>query len=299
METVPVIDLTAPGLLDDLRHALGQVGFACLIGHGLDPTIVDAAFAASRAFHALPLDQKMAVELDRNHRGYLPMAASTDKGSELGAATRPNQSASFLVMQEGAADSSRYLDGPNQWPKLDGFRAAIDDYTEAAGLVAGTVLERICAAFELEDRLSAFANPTTWTRLLHYPAGPADAGFGSAPHTDFGAITLVCQDGTDGLQVRSRSGDWIDARPPRGALVLNAGEALRRWSGDEILATPHRVLRPVGRDRYSIAYFHDPSMDTPMERTPDPSATPMRFEDYVRGQLEAGYRHHQPAGDDR
>src|ERR1700733_13105562 len=66
---IPVIDYGpyfagAPGALDRLvpqvRHACENVGFFYISGHGIDDAIVDAAFAASRRFHALPLAEKLA-----------------------------------------------------------------------------------------------------------------------------------------------------------------------------------------------------------------------------------------------
>lgn len=61
---IPVIDfapafLGKPGGLDavarQVRHASLHVGFFYLAGHGVPQELVDAAFEASREFHAMPL----------------------------------------------------------------------------------------------------------------------------------------------------------------------------------------------------------------------------------------------------
>ena len=58
---IPVIDLAAylagqPGAREQaaaaLRHALENVGFYFVTGHGVDQALVDAAFDAARHFHA-------------------------------------------------------------------------------------------------------------------------------------------------------------------------------------------------------------------------------------------------------
>ena len=70
--SIPVIDVSRayrdePGALDtvarEVRHASQHVGFFYLAGHGVPQIIVDAAFEASREFHAMPLDEKMRLTL--------------------------------------------------------------------------------------------------------------------------------------------------------------------------------------------------------------------------------------------
>ena len=62
-------------------------------------------FAASAAFHGLLRDQKMAVALDANHRGFIPINTSTDVNSKLADVKRPNQSESFMMMREDGVDA--------------------------------------------------------------------------------------------------------------------------------------------------------------------------------------------------
>ena len=96
-------------------------------------------------------------------------------------------------------------------------------------------------------------------RLLHYPAAasigqPSRAG----AHTDYGNLTLLATDDVGGLEVRARSGDWIDAPVVEGAYVVNIGDCLMRWTNDVYVSTPHRVVNRSPRERYSIAFFYDP-----------------------------------------
>ena len=50
----------------------------------------------------------------------------------------------------------------------------------------------------------------------------------------------------------------IPAPPIPGTLVINVGDLLGRWTNDRYASTPHRVLNRSGRERFSIATFHDP-----------------------------------------
>ena len=48
------------------------------------------------------------------------------------------------------------------------------------------------------------------------------------------------------------------------SFVLNIGEMLQAMTGNYLLATAHRVI--AREPRMSVAYFHGPSLDTPLDR---------------------------------
>lgn len=76
---------------------------------------------------------------------------------------------------------------------------------------------------------------------------------------DYGSITLLFQDNRGGLQVKSPSGNFVNATPIEDTVVINAGDLLARWSNDTIKSTIHRVVEPPAKQegvyppRYSIA----------------------------------------------
>ena len=316
---IPVIDLVdidqehGPGIrsiVQQIRDAYSTAGFAYLINHGIDASLIEDLFRASADFHALPLTEKLNIELNRLHRGFIPINTSTDKNSKLAVVTKPNQSESFIMMREANADdpsviAGDYLAGPNQWPnRPPGFRSTVTAYHDALSELGHKICRAIALALKTDANAfaAAFEPPTTFLRLLHYPPQPAEMKgdhYGSAPHTDFGCITILAQDETGGLQVRNTQGKWIDVPCVPGSFVMNVGDMLHRWSNGRLLSTPHRVINRSGKQRYACPFFFDPDVNvevTPLSSCITPE-NPKRFDgivygDFLRAELSAGYDRH-------
>src|SRR5215813_9136634 len=112
-KAIPLIDVGPafrgePGAIEtvalELRRACETVGFFYLAGHGVPQPVIDAAFAASREFHAMPLDAKLALKLNENNIGYLAVNQSIQRHSTVHKATRPNFNESFFISHDRGAD---------------------------------------------------------------------------------------------------------------------------------------------------------------------------------------------------
>ena len=57
--------------------------------------------------------------------------------------------------------------------------------------------------------------------------------------------------------------EWVDVTVPDGALIVNLGDLLQRWTNDRYRSTRHRVIPPTERDRYSVPVFVNPEWSTP------------------------------------
>ena len=285
---IPVIDYgpcfdRVPGALDrvavEVAHACENVGFFYALNHGVPEELIDRAFVASRSFHALPLAEKLALRLNENNIGYLPMNASVQGASEVHKATKPNQNESFFVSHDRGPDhpdviAGKPLRGRNQWPPArPDIRADMIAYFDAMRTMCDRMLPPFAVALGLDPEFFApfFADEAHANlRFLHYPPrdGIEDNMFGQAPHTDNSFMTALARTDVPGLAVRLPSGEWFPPPIIPGTFLINLGNIMRRWSNDRFLSTPHGVLNESGTDRYSIAYFHSPNPDSVIEPVP-------------------------------
>ncbi|MDB5532047.1 MAG: 2OG-Fe(II) oxygenase [Hyphomicrobiales bacterium] len=315
---LPIIDFGG-GLGDVSRHAVlaraideafRGTGFCYFTNTGVPQELIDRIFAASRRFHALSEERKAAIKMNEFHRGYMAPNTSLIETSSVAKVTRPNYSESFMLMHEVSESEERYgspMNGPNLWPDdLPGFREDVQAYDAALRTFCEQLLHVTALALDLPpDALDGyFRNPTTFLRMLHYPPQPVsdDKSFGSAPHTDYGFITILLQDMSGGLAVRNTDGTWLQATPIPGSFVVNVADMLARWTNGRWQSTPHLVRNISGGDRYSCPYFFDPDMDAVISALPscvgpdNPARDPaVRYGDYLLNRLDRNYDYRKKA----
>ncbi|KAJ7667053.1 thymine dioxygenase, partial [Mycena olivaceomarginata] len=111
------------------------------------------------------------------------------------------------------------------------------------------ILRALTLGFGLDEEylLKYHTAPDNELGLLRYPSVSAVALANESvarigPHSDFGSITLLLQDDVGGLEVEDLrvAGSFRPAPPVPGALVVNAGDFMMRWSDDTIRSTIHR-----------------------------------------------------------
>ncbi|MBP0491927.1 isopenicillin N synthase family oxygenase [Roseomonas sp. SG15] len=272
--SLPVIDVSGlnegsanavPQVAEAIRAACTGPGFFYVSGHGVPDTVIAGAVLATRDFFHLPPEVKAGVKANARHRGWHAMGGALMEGAKHSDRKEFFSIGLELPEDDSAVRAGEALRGPNQWPDFaPALRPAMSAYYDAMFGLGGRLLRAVAVSLGLEEGFFAprYRKPLQRTQAIFYPpqnVGAEDEIYGVAPHTDFGCITLLWQDDNGGLQVRERqSGAWIDAPPLPGTLVVNVGDLLGRWSNDRFASTPHRVVNRSGRERISIATFHDP-----------------------------------------
>ena len=142
--------------------------------------------------------------------------------------------------------------------ELPGWRDQAAAYYRAMAAIGRRLMQSLARSLGLPETQfdAAFHHGISTLRLIHYPAR-MDHDLSGAPHVDSGFVTLLAQDGVPGLQAQTPDGGWTSVPPTEGALAVNFGLLLQRWTAGRIRATRHQV-RAGGQDRCSIPFFYEP-----------------------------------------
>jgi isopenicillin N synthase-like dioxygenase len=313
MVAIPIVDIgplvsnapDAGAVAATIGRACRETGFFYVVGHGIAPETVETAFAMSHAFFARPLAEKQTAAFSgpSGNRGWIRL------GSEILDPGKPHDlKEAFNIGLELPLDDPEVLAGRpfrgiNIWPDIPGFRTAALTYYDACWQLGRTLHRAFAMDLGLAPDFfeSVFTRPVATIRMLHYPPAPAEvlAGqLGAGEHTDYGNVTLLATDGVAGLMARHRSGEWIAAPSVPNAFVCNIGDCLMRWTNDIYVSTPHKVVSPQGRHRYSIAFFLDANPEAIVECLPTcitpgrpAKYPPVSFAEFLHSRLAPTFAH--------
>lgn len=271
----PLRDGTDPvGVAQALHEASRTLGFIYISGHGIPDARIEAVRQSAYAFFQSPESEKRKVMVSDKHRGWLGRdgAKMIDEG-------KTDLKESFIwgyEDEDGHTPKDHALMGANRWPAspMD-LRANAMRYFHEAHSVAHALMRGFALGLGLREDffLRASDRPLSRASAVYYPPQEEDLGedqFGVGPHTDFGTLTVLCQDSVGGLQVEDANGEWIEAPPIDGTLVVNVADLLSRWTNGAYKSTPHRVVNSSGRERLSLVLAFDPNPETLV----DPSQIP-------------------------
>ncbi len=231
----------------DLGAALQDIGFAILVGHGVDPALYEEAErSVERLFTAHTLEEKLRFAAKRHgsvNQGYFPIEETSDIHPDL---------VEGWVFCRRAFD----LDDPGErgriadfWPDSAAhgvFREVVRAHERLILPVMRSILAYLgCDPHLYDERLT---RTNIGLRLNYYPPiGPEDrSGAGRLlGHEDVDLFTLLPAPRVEGLQVLNRRNfRWIRLRAPEGSIILNTGDYMQRITNDALPSTTHRVSRP-------------------------------------------------------
>lgn len=312
MDSIPVIDIgpflegTAMGrsrVPAQIREAAERIGFFAIEGHGVPRPVMDALYETAHAFFDLPLEEKQRVAPPRPDyaRGYkaigfeaLAAGNALDTPPDLkeyyhfGRAHLPDD-----IYYRGEEGRRHFFD--NIWPaRPAGFDAAADAYYSEMERLSQTLCRISALALDLPERFfdDKIDRHITAARINYYPRQdnpPAEGQLRAGAHTDYGMLTILSGESAPGLQVETRTGEWVDVVTDKYRFVCNIGDLLMRWTNDRWVSNTHRVLNPPremarAASRMSIAFFHHPNYDAKIECIPGCAGdAPPKYEPVLSG----------------
>ena len=256
------LDRPLEELAEELGRSFEEYGFAIVRDHGIPREIIARAEEASRAFFALPDEVKRQYKLPGlgGARGYTPFGIERAKDAKV------NDLKEFWHVGRDLppGDPLEAYMPPNVWPsEVPEFRDACATLFAAFDHAGLRILSAIALHLGLDRDFFAptVENGNSVMRLLHYPpVAPGQEGaIRAAAHEDINTITLLLGAEEAGLELLTRSGEWLPVAPPAGALAVNIGDMLQRLTAGRLRSTTHRVVNPRGqaasRSRYSMPFF--------------------------------------------
>lgn len=285
---IRTVDLKAePDVVaEELGTALREIGFAILVGHGVDPALFDEAErAVFELFTQTSEAERLRFRAQRFgsvNQGYFPMKETSNIHPDL---------------VEGWVFCRRAFEPAHAaefWPDAK-YQQIFGRLCRAEENLILPIMQAMLRSLGCDPHLydARLSGTNFGLRLNYYPPVPNDdaaAGAGRLlGHEDTDLFTLLPAPRIEGLQVLNRrSRKWIRLDAPRGAIILNTGDYMQRISNDILPSTTHRVSRPhdaalAAQARASFPmniYLWEDELLEVLPGLPNPKYEPIRAETF-------------------
>ncbi len=278
MSQIPLLDIQefetdSEAFVKKLGEAYKAWGFAGITGHGIPMDVINNALRASELFFALPEQTKKQYFLDNGGmRGYTPFGTEIAKDAEY-----VDLKEFWHVGREieGGVPYKELL--ANIWPdEVPEFKTAMLALFAELDQLANRLLQAF--ALFLGEQADFFKEKVNFgnsiLRPLHYPpiTDPSLPNVRAGAHEDINLITLLVGSEQEGLEVLSKSGEWVGISMIEGTIICNVGDMLQRLTNHVLPSTTHRVVNPKSdaakSSRYSIPFFMHANPDMSLDALP-------------------------------
>jgi isopenicillin N synthase-like dioxygenase len=279
---------TVSGIESDVRLARDLVrawqadGIFQVATNPAEDRITLDAMQASRRFFQLPMEIKARHVSDLSYSGYIASGEEVTAGEA-------DYSEIFTVCKDLAVDDPRVKErwpchGPVPWPDV-AYQQRMQAFMDQLGSIGHKLLKLVALGLDLAS-IDALTRLTSdgWhhMRVLRFPALSEQASRGIGSHTDYGLLVIAAQDDVGGLFIRppvdgelrnrnwlesessagmyENEGPWTYVAPQPSVLTVFPGDILQFLTDGRLLSTPHKVALNT-RERYAMAYFHEPNFN--------------------------------------
>jgi len=243
-----------------VMELVNEYGFLYISNHGIPEEQMNDINSMGREFFDLPLEIKDKYHRKKPH-GY----------------SRYQEEIYDLDKAEHKECFDIYPSFADKWPaEVENFKERSQKFMAACASLLNRLLKLLATGIGVKPE-DLFAdcdtNPEinyTNARFLVYPPlkrEPEPGEVRLAEHTDYGLMSIIFQDDTGGLEMKLPSGEWIEAVPVPGTILIVISEILETATSGKLKATLHRVPYPKHGNvrearRFSSAFFLHPPKDT-------------------------------------
>ena len=274
-------------VVDGVRRSL-ETGFV-YTSHDLSDDLLDTAYGMLAEFFSLEPEVKhrFTVPGVNGQTGYTGLLVETAASSD-----RPDwkEMLNWSVTPAPGHPLRRHFPGsyPDQvLPEevVPGITEVLGRFHEAIADLQQRFLRVIAEGIGCHESFfdDMVVDGPTLTRAIRYPSmdgAPGDGHVWAGAHGDINLITALPRATAPGLQVKV-DGDWVDAAPPDGAVIINTGIMLERLTNGVIPIGWHRVVAhpDFSGERYSVVQFCHPRPWTVLSPVPNCCTTdrPQRY----------------------
>tara|TARA_B100000405_G_scaffold11314_1_gene9947 strand:+ start:2125 stop:3159 length:1035 start_codon:yes stop_codon:yes gene_type:complete len=289
---LPIVDLggrlSSDEIVDAVREACETRGFFVLRNHSVTQNAIRGMRDAQRAFYALSKATKLKAKQNENNRGYTPFGEET-----LDVKAKGDSKEGYYIGRECDEHEAHLpLRGKNVWltdedieeNDMDAkgvgrqFREGMEKYYEEMVTFCKGFMPTFAEALGLEKTFfdDKFKPHNALLRPLKYGKVKSEGDqFGCGAHSDYGVITVLwVQPGSEGLEIfDEKSQSWMRVDLEQGKreenepddFICNIGDCMQFWTNDRFKSTVHRVITDGTKERYSAAFFYEPSYECEVE----------------------------------
>ena len=105
---------------------------------------------------------------------------------------------------------------------------AIHSFSEQLSELDKVIRRMVVESLGVEKYLDEHLGSTNYLlRVMKYK-GPetTDTKLGLSAHTDKNIVTILCQNQVDGLEVKTKDGEWINLKPSPHTFIVMIGDSL-------------------------------------------------------------------------
>ncbi|NNE72805.1 MAG: isopenicillin N synthase family oxygenase [Acidimicrobiales bacterium] len=237
--------------------------------HDLSNDLLDEAYGLLEQFFWLPMPQKerFVAPGTFGQTGYTGLLVETAATSD--AADWKEMLNWGIELPERHPLRERYPTryGPQVLPEaaIPGIAEVLNTFHREIAKLQTRFLRIIAIGLGCDEHFfdAMVTDGATLTRAIHYPTmelAPGEEHIWAGAHGDINLITALPRATARGLQVEV-DGEWVDAVPPDGRVIINTGMMLEHLTNGLIPPGRHRVVADPDQpgERYSVVQFMHPT----------------------------------------